>query len=289
MPKLYRLTFGFDEPKQGWSESWYFQRDGANLIDLIDEFDQLAILRATLLGDTAAVTHIRVSQVLDVATGERTPRVSQGRDLLKRSSTTNKLASPHDSLLVRCITADQMHRKDVYLGGPWTKCFDELRHFVSIDDFQTRFNAWAAEIKLRGLGWLASAVDEKAVVDTYTFDPLTGRTTLTLDGPITFTGDPPHRQVRVDFPGGHETLDGVYLVGPTAGGGLNAITIKPRPTHAFDGRKGSLKTYTLNLVTLGPIAQGQPVSRIDIQRQARRARGKALYAEAGRRAALLRF
>lgn len=288
MAKIFRITWSFDEPKQGWSESWYFQRDAALLKDLLDEFEQLGDLRAKLLGKNAALTHVRVSQVVDTVTGVRTPRVSLPRDTNKQSGSSQKLCAPHDSLLVQCVTGDQVHRKPAYLGGVWMTCFDELRHYNPPEAFLTNFNNWAAEVKARGLGWLAQKKDVFADINGYTVDPDSGLCTYVLSEPITFAGDPKRRRVLVDFPGGHEILDGVQIVGPVTGLANNAITVKPRRAKPFAGVKGSMKTYTFDLVTLGPIATGQAPSLVEGQRMARRNRGKALYAEVGRRSAIPR-
>lgn len=289
MPFIMRLTIAMDEPKQGWSENWYFQRDTVVLKDLLDEFDPLARLRAKLLGANAGVTHMRVSVVTDVATGNHIQRVSLGRELNYFADSTNKLCQPHDSLLVQCVTADQRLHKPLYLGGTWMRNFDELRHYNPVDDYATRFNNWAMEVKARGLGWLTQAVAENRQILGYTTDAVTGRTTYNLDGPITMQGDPPRRRVTVNFPGGHEALDGVQIVGPVTGEANKVITVKPRPSHAFDGRIGIMRSYTYALAVLGPTQGNQPAATIDPQRGARRNRGKALYAEAGRRPALIRY
>lgn len=289
MSKLFRITWAFDEPKQGWSESWFFQRDAGILRDLLDEFEQLGDFRAAMLGKSAQLSHVRISQVMDTVTGIKTPRLSLPRDTIKTGSSTQLLCSPHDSLLAQCVTADQLHKKPCYLGGVWMKCFDELRHFNPPSGFITLFNTWAGEVKARGLGWLAQKKDVFATITDYSTDAVTGRTTYTLDAPITFEGDPKRRRCLVDFPGGHEVLDGVQLVAPVAGFPNKAITVKPRPAAAFAGVEGSLKTYTFDFVALGPIATGQPQSLIEPMRMARRNRGKALYAEVGRQPARKRF
>lgn len=285
----FRLSIFMDEPKQGWSENWYYERANLNLKDQLDEFEQLLTLRAALLGFSASVTHIRCSAIKDLDTGAKITRVFQGRDVIKPATTTNKLCSPHDSLLVRCISADQRLRKDVYLGGVWARIFTELRKYESVDDFATRLAAWATEVKARGLGWLTQTLQDDLVINSYTSDPVTGKTTYDLDGPVTFLPKQVSRRVSVTFPGGNDALDGVQLVGPVTDEPNKAITVKPRPAHAFDGRKGRLKSYTYSFIALGPTPTGGPASSIDAQRQARRNRGKASYAEAGRRAATVRF
>lgn len=284
MARLFRLTFAFDELKQGWSESWMFLDNTIALKDKLDRFMPLAILRRDLLGSGAALSHMRVSQVLDnEPDGNRTPRVSLGRDLNLQATTSNKLCQPHDSLLVSCLTSDQLHKKNVFLGGVWMRCFDELRHFVPVDDFGTRFNAWAAEVKLQGLGWQTQLVDQDLSITGYTQDVDTANVTYTLSGPLTFTGSPPRKRVVVNFPGGHEALDGPQVVGPVTGEPNKAITIKPRGTHAYRSIVGSLKTYKYSFVALGPTPTGGPAASIDPQRASRRSRGAPLYAEAGRR------
>lgn len=289
MPFQFRLSLFFDEPKQGWSENYYYTRNDLTLKDQLDEFDQLTFLRAALLGEGASLTHIRCSAIKDLDTGEKVTRVFQGRDINRPATTTNKLCSPHDSLLVKCISADQRKRKDIFLGGVWMRLFDQLRHYQSVDDFQTRFMAWAAEVKARGLGWLTQAADNNVQITNYTFDPVTGRTTYVLSGPITFAPGTDSRRVTVNFPGGHEALDGVQLVSPIVGEPNSVITTKPRPTHPFDGRLGRMKSYTYSFIALGPTPSNGPNASIDPQRQARRNRGKSSYAEAGRRAAQTRY
>lgn len=289
MAKICRLTLAFSEPSQGWSENWYFQRDDPRLIDLLDEFENLKMLRAKLLGTDASLIATRVSIVQDTVTGVRTPRLSLPRSADIKGDPDNALCAPHDSLLVRCITGDQMHKKVVYLGGVWIDIFDRLRHYSSVNGFQTLLDNWAAEVKARGLGWLSQTRDQSVDVTEWSTNVDTGRTVLTLSGPITFSGEPPVRRVSVTYPGGHEALEGVYLVGPNGAVPNSVLTTKPRPSHAFDGRIGSLKTYKYDLVTLGPVIQGAPASHIEGQRMARRNRGKALYSEVGRRGPIIRW
>ena len=288
MARLFRLTFAFDEPKQGWSESWFFQGSDPALKPYLDRFDNLANLRAAMLGSAGILSHIRVSQVNDnFPDGTKTPRVSLGREVLKPATSSNKLCQPHDSLLATCITGDQTKKKNVYLGGVWMRVFDELRHYTGLDSFQTRFNDWAAEVKAQGLGWLSQEVDQELDIETYSVDPATALVTYTLSAPLNFAGAKTKR-VTVNFPGGHEALDGVQVVGPVLTDPNKVITIKPRGSHAFRNIVGSLKTYKYVFVALGPTVPGQAAASIDPQRASRRSRGAPLYAEAGRRPAQTR-
>lgn len=289
MARLFRISYFFDEPKQGWSENWYFTRDELSLRAYLDEFNLSAQLRAKLLGRTAKLSHLRISQVQDNIPGVRTPRLSLGRDLNLDGNSQYNLAAPHDSLLINCVTGDGNVKKPVYLGGPWLSCFDELRHYQPVGNYATLLNDWAAEMKARGVGWLRQVLDNNLQITGYTFDPVTGRTTLNLTGPVTFAANVESRRATINFPGGHEALDGVLLVSPVAGQPNQVITTKPRPTHAFDGRIGKLKTYNYIFAALGPTPPGGQPSSFDAQRMARRNRGKSSYAELGRRAATVRY
>lgn len=290
MARLFRLSFFFDEPKQGWSENWFFQDANLTLRDFLDRFNNLATLRAALLGNGAKLSHMRVSQVNDnFPGGVKTPRVSLGRDLNLDATTTNKLCAPHDSLLVQCITGDQTKKKPVYLGGVWMRVFDELRHYQPVNDFQTRFDNWANEVKAQGLGWLAQSIDQNLDITNWVSDPVTGKTTYTTSAPVNFAAGENKKRVLVSIPAGHDSLDGIQLVGPIPGPAVGCITIQPRPTHAYDGRIGKLKTFSYSFIPLGPTPAQGPAASIDPQRGARRNRGRPSYAEVGRRSATVRF
>lgn len=289
MATQYRLTMFMQEPRQGWSESWYLERDTTNLIDIWEDLKTVVVARAKLLGNEATCYHHRVSKVLLPSGKSPAPRLTFGDDFESTPSTSSPLVPTDVSLMVRCTTTDQAHTKISYLGGCAKAALGKQNLFTPTPAWQTLFDAWAAAVKNARLGWLSQEVSQSLDVTAYTFNAATGRTTLTLSEALTFAAGQKTKRVTVNMPPGHEALDGVYLVSPVAADPLQVVTSKPRPTQPAAGLEGNLKAYNYVFRFVEPaIGQGAS-SRVQGSRFVKRSRGKVSYASVGRKPAVVRW
>ena len=289
MATMFRLTMFMEEPRQGWSESWYFERENTNVQDHWREMRTVVTARSKLLGQDATCYHHRISKVLLPQNKSPVPRLTFGNDFDADPGTSSPLVPTEISLMARCTTADQLHSKIVYLGGCAKAALGKQNRFTPTAAWMDLFSAWSTAIRNARLGWLSQDIDQDLTVVSYVFDPVTGRTTMTLNNPLTFAVGQKTKRVTVNMPPGHEALDGVYLVGPVTGQPNQVKTAKPRPSQEGAGLEGSLKSYGYSFHFVEPSDNNAAAATVAGVRFVKRARGKVSYASVGRRPAVVRW
>lgn len=137
-----RATFFFkDTNGYGWTET--IHNNKSTLTDVLDEARSLLPLRVALLGNTANLVYIRVSddvvfrdsQVYLVPSGDQSTRFSAAGG-----------ADPANTCLVTRLTADATHRRTLYLRGLPDACVTLSGKYTPTPDFQNAFLQWAASI-----------------------------------------------------------------------------------------------------------------------------------------------
>ncbi len=301
MPVIYKFTIVFSGPSHGAQEAWFFTQDEANLSTAMTTVDPVARNRQALLGREWSIKAWKCSQVLDAAGKKVVRRSRLHKDYLVGFADQGS-AETNTSLQVLFQTFDGANQKFIDLVGAWDSVFkDGDAYDPTVADWQTRFNKWTKSLDKAKMGWMAVDTKQKAKIVDYTFNPLDGHTTYTLD-PVA-VGPPPTgitwpelgvpTRVSVEFPITRNPLDGVQIVIPNqeagdVGVGLTPVTAKPRPAEPFTVQ-GSMTFETFKFVQWG-ISGGQPVPGfVEGQNPMSRKRGRPLLASRGARPRTVRW
>lgn len=176
-----RATFFFeDSNKHGWSETIHSTK--SDLTSTMAAARALALLRRDLLGTTAFLTYIRVSDdlvkrdslIYPVPTGDQEGRTSSeiGADLANVSIVTRLSATP--------IT-----RRTLYLRGLPDECVTRSGRFTPTPTWLNRFDRWANELILNG--WACRSRD-----GTSPLHPIFDVTQVAATGIVTITSTEAH-------------------------------------------------------------------------------------------------
>lgn len=291
MPAIFRYTIFMNGSNHGASESWYFTQDSDDVNTAVIKI-QTALLqpkRAALLNKDWHVEAFRVARVQNAA-GLKNVRRAKLVEQFLPGNQSQVSSEANVSLLVECQTADLEHTKRFYLVAPYRSVipFDDSYDPAGGGAWTTNWNAYVAALINAGMGWISQVPSDPFPVTAYTFSAITGLTTFTVGGnPFAGNQDGDIVRVRMNFPPGHESLDGTYLVqvGPGAG---TCTSVKPRPTKPFT-LAGKMVTFTPTVVTLNTPFNQQNTGTIEIERAVTRQRGRPTLASRGRAPVVVRW
>lgn len=280
MPFTFKHTLIMEGLGHGASESWYFQMPTASLDLAFTQVADIKNKRAKLLGKEAYLKGERIALVVDDAGVKVTNKVRTGKFYLAGNQ-AQPAEESNVSLQCLAMDAEQDNRKLVFLFAPWRSIFPGGDSYdPSGTTWLTFFNQWAAAVKNAGMGWMGVTTLEEKKITNYVFDPLTGRTTYTLEAPgLTWPSTIDPQKVSVSFPVIKSPLDGVQMV--IANSATSCTTTQPAPAFPFM-LAGKMRRLGLGFVGLnvpaGPVLQGS----IEAQNPVSRKRGRPLLVSRGR-------
>ncbi len=276
MPR-FKITYIFDMPKHGFTESWYVDSETSNLDVVRDRAAIVAEKRALLMGDGCTMQAVRISN--DDLPG----RVGKTYAMIKTgSSTQGAMAS---NVAVNCIfgTADNNFQKLVQLRGCWDNWEGNGGALLVDTELNSRFQGWRSALIGNGFGFKSIVSRVPFAITGYTTTPsglvslvaihalAPATNLLTAVGPVGTT-----KAMRFSRVNGKSRLNGVQVAVVT--GPTELQLAKPLALTAFvtPGRV-EVPSFTVRTVQNG-----------DLQRLGKRQAGAPLLASVGRRSAIPR-
>jgi len=285
MPFTIKTTFSFAGIEQGWAEDFYWIQSSTDLNLAEAAVLPLAQKRAGLLAEGYVLTVIRNAVVIS----DTNTRIKRRTDLVEPripGVTGWKPSQPNTALMALWQTADNTQNKKQYMRGvPADLGESGKTPTLTMPGWLTKWNNWRSAMELFRAGWLVTAVDQHAVITSYTISETSGIVTFNLAAPgLTFPLGPGFRQrVYVSLPG-KSPLDGPITVIPALApdGQIKCTTAEPIGVAPFEpGQFGTMDIKAASLVTLAPVGQGIS-GQIHPQRMVTHKTGRPTYASRGR-------
>lgn len=288
-----KTTMAFSGQTQGWSESFYWSSPDGNLATAETLVTPLIQKRSRLLASGYQIDLARNVVVLNGTTKvlRQSDLFGNGGAVVWPGVGTWAPATPNLALLCYWQNATNQFNKRQYMRGIPAGLGDlgkipDLNSPTALS-FGSNFAAWTSACANfnngAGIGWLASAVAQTAVIDSYTVDPVTAQVTFALATPgfapwPVATGNP--TRVYCKLPG-KNPLDGPLVVIPTSA--TSCFTPGSHPAAPLPtGQLGIMTLRTGSLVTLAPAVPGGPSGSIAALRIISHKTGRPTYASRGR-------
>ena len=264
----YQITFIFDMPAHGFTESWWLESDLTNLDQIRDLAVPVAKARMGLAGDDCTMQAIRISN------GIEDGRVGKTYYLAREGEQGKGCMASNVAMNAQFGTQQNDFQKLVQLRGGWDEWEAEGGSLLKSDsNLMSRFNTYLSSLIQSGFGW-------RSIVSRQTF-PITGYevsadsiVTLQLDGNTSGIGSPGTRKAaRISKLNGKSVLNGQQVI--RVASSTTVVLEKPTAAGAFTA-PGELvvPSYTIRQVRNG-----------ELQRLGQRQAGAPLLRSAGRRSA----
>lgn len=267
MPR-YQITYIFDMPGHGFTESWWVDRDETNLDQIRDIARTVAEARMRLAGDDCTLQAIRISN------GSEAGRVGKTYyNPIEGQSGKGSMAS-NVAMNAQFGTINNDYQKLVQLRGGWDEWEGEGGALLKSDEqLIARFTSYVSALRGAGFGW-------RSIVSRLEF-PITNYVvsaeqvvTLTLDGSTSGIGATNTRRVaRVSKLNGKSVLNGAQVIRVS---GPNTVDLV-KPTAAGDFKSPGV--LVVPSYTVRQIANGE------LQRLGTRQAGAPLLRSRGRASA----
>lgn len=259
-------TLIFEGPQYGWTESLWQTNGYTDLGQVYPAFQQLALLRAPMLGAQCKIIGIRVSD-----------EAVSGDALLNYvnipGDSTQGADDPSSSLNVVMRDANNAQFKHIFFRGIWdTVAINFGTYDQNVVAFTNAFNSWRAYMLSNQFGWMGvnKTLRKQVVITGYT-PTNDGLITFQL-GDALFAGITPLTRavVRISRLNGKSNLNGQLVVNVLTNTTCQTLT----PTAALPFRTpGFMLLNTKQFID---------ASTCNTQRIGRRAPGAPLLASRGR-------
>lgn len=276
MPYRQKHTWIFGGPQKGWSESYYIQDLTPTVAAGHNIADQVATVRAQLLGTGLFIKAIRV-QVVEDAGGNKVKfegDTFQGHRY--PGNLSHEAAQADLSLLIDHQGQDGGRHRLGYLGGFWDEVSQNFGVYVNSNAaWNTAFAAWKSKILEFGYGWVSRTPSIDFAITGYTLDENFQVTYTTAATPFAGLGTAPflinvHGLLAI---GGKSVLNGNQMVIRVTDNSCR--TVGRYAAGDFVGG-GFINTFTYQFREIADLAVEKVVSR---------ERGAPLLESPGRRPA----
>jgi hypothetical protein len=270
MPR-YKVTYIFDMPKHGFTESWWVDHSDTNLDAVRDTARFVAEKRALLMGDGCTM------QACRIANADAAGRVGKTYSMIFTGDADN--GSMPSNVAINCIfgTTDNQFQKIVQVRGGWDQWEGVGGNLIVNNDLLTRFGAWKAMLISKQFGFRSIVSRARFGVTGYTVTAngnvtvnvvhaeAPGTNLLTAVGPVGTI-----KTARFSKVNGKSRLNGTQVIVVTSP--TTVELVKPLALTAYVS-PGAMEVPSY---TVRPVANG------DIQRLGSRQAGAPLLASRGR-------
>lgn len=282
MPQTVRVSNFFSGKEQGWSESYIYPiPDSMTPKQAYDTiFQNLANLRAQLLGREYTLDFVRIAIIYDVAGNPVKRAVFLANPGYRPSLQTavNSGEQPNACALLTFTDTTGKRVKKSFLGAPPDAVFTDAGVYVptGASNWSSRFSAWSQAQFQASAGWLQDVpVNAGSAVDTITANPNLTKTYKTKDSIWQLSDFGQRRQVRIKGVNGKSVYNGAWVVIPSA---LDTFTTVDPFAAAPYVSGGFVTPYTFPK----PVAVAQTIT---VNREGTHKRGRPIVATRGRLAA----
>jgi len=260
MPFRCKVTWIFDGPQKGWTESLYIEPLTGTFAEASTLANNLCTPRRLLLSSQCAIKGYRVQVVQDAAG----LTVKRRGDTIQRPFFGNSTQSGADAdlaLLLDFVDAPLTRHKVLYLRGIWDAISQNYGAYTPVPDWEGHFESWRLQLIASGFGWVGRTPLAFANITNY-LQADSGFVNITL-GEDLFLGVPAGTPVNVNVAGlvsqgGRSTLNGSLLVKVlTATTCRTAKQIAVLPFVAG----GTMQTYTQTMIKTAYVSPEKIVTR----------------------------
>ena len=160
MPQTMRVTYFFSGKSQGWSESYVYPvGDSVTPQQAYTTiFDNIANLRAQLLGREYTLDFVRVAIIYDAAglPVKRAVVIKNPGYAPALQTAVNSAEQPNACALIKFTDSTGKRVKNTFLGGPPDEIFDDAGVYRGnkANNWASRFSAWNQAQFQAAAGWL---------------------------------------------------------------------------------------------------------------------------------------
>jgi hypothetical protein len=254
MPYRVKVTWFFEGPQKGWTESLYIQPTSGTWAEAVAAVNAVNPVRAALLGQNLAIKAWRLQVVQDAGGNKVTRRGDTFQNLVINGDSQRPASDKDDCVEMDFLDSTQNRHKILFLGGIWREIVNNYGNYTPTPDWLSAMNNWIVKVVAGGFGWVARTPSIGFSITNYV-QSADGFVDMTMSGnPFPGGASTTPQTVRVSglqTEAGLSVLNGDLLVTPT---GVNTCTtVKKIAVFPFVN-VGVMKTFTYAFVQTNSVA-----------------------------------